>query len=174
MSTMESRDYDVVIIGAGIVGLATAMALMKRDPGLKLLVLEKEPQFAAHQSGHNSGVIHSGLYYRPGSLKAKLCVRGAALMALFCQEHGIPYSMCGKVVVATEEAELPALEELYRRGTANGVPRLRMIETEEILDIEPHARGIRGIHVPTCAITDYRLVTEKYSELVVKAGGEVR
>jgi (S)-2-hydroxyglutarate dehydrogenase len=171
---MHSRNYDIIVIGAGIVGLATAMELVRRFPGVKLLVLEKERAVAAHQSGHNSGVVHSGLYYRPGSLKAKLCVQGAKLMSEFCIEHQIPYSMCGKLVLATDESEVPQLEELFRRGAANGVPRLRKIGWEEIREIEPHARGIRGIHVPTCAITDYRLVTQKYSELVQLLGGEVK
>src|ERR1051325_3158229 len=127
---MPDQDFDLVIIGAGIVGLATALEATRRSPGIRLAVLEKENRVAAHQTGHNSGVIHSGLYYKPGSLKAKLCVEGAQAMVRFCQEHAIPHNICGKVVVATTEAELPALEELHRRGTANGVQGLEIIGPE--------------------------------------------
>lgn len=171
---MNKRPYDVVIVGAGIVGLATALEISKRFPHLTLVVLEKEPRVAGHQTGHNSGVIHSGLYYKPGSLKAKLCVAGAAAMVEFCRDHDIPHLVCGKIVVATEEQQLPALEELYRRGTANGVPGLRLIGRDEIRELEPHSGGIRGMHVPSTGITDYILVAEKYAELVREAGGEVR
>lgn len=164
---------DVVVIGAGVVGLATALELTRRLPSLSVVVLEKEPNVAAHQTGHNSGVIHSGLYYRPGSLKAKLAVGGAEAMVEFCRAHSIPHQICGKVVVATSEDELPGLEELYRRGLANGVPGLRMIGPEELRDVEPHARGIRAIHVPSAGITDYRIVSEKYADLISKAGGAV-
>ena len=124
---MDGDRFDVVIIGGGIVGLAVAMAFTERFPRLRLAVLEKEDRVAAHQSGHNSGVIHSGLYYRPGSAKAKLCVEGAAALVEFCREHGIRCEKCGKVVVATGEEEIPALEELYRRGSANGVANLALI-----------------------------------------------
>ena len=171
---METRDFDIIVIGAGIVGLATAMELLKRRPGLRLLVLEKEPQVGSHQSSHNSGVIHSGLYYRPGSLKARLCVEGAAAMATFCQEHGISYSQCGKVVLACDSREVASLMELYRRGQANRVPKLRLIGPDEIREIEPHAQGIYGIHVPTCGITDFHKVTQKYAELVTQLGGDVK
>jgi len=124
---MPENSFDLIVIGGGIVGLATAMEVTRRFPTLRLAVLEKEATLAAHQSGHNSGVIHSGLYYRPGSLKAKLCVEGAAAMVAFCREHGIQHEICGKVVVATEERELPGLKELQRRGNANGVIGLAMI-----------------------------------------------
>jgi L-2-hydroxyglutarate oxidase LhgO len=169
----ESR-FDLVIVGGGIVGLATALAVGQRRPGLRIVILEKEARLAAHQSGHNSGVIHSGIYYKPGSLKAETCVEGAAAMLVFCREHGIPHLVCGKVVVATSEAEAPALEELRRRGEANGVPGLRLLSAEELREIEPHAAGVRALHVPGTAVTDYALVTEKYAELLRAAGGEVR
>jgi (S)-2-hydroxyglutarate dehydrogenase len=169
----ESR-FDLVIVGGGIVGLATALAIQQRRPGARLVVLEKEARVAAHQSGHNSGVIHSGIYYKPGSLKAETCVEGAAAMLAFCRAHGLPHRVCGKVVVATAEAEVEALEELRRRGTANGVPGLRMLSAEELRAIEPHAAGVRALQVPGTAITDYAAVCEKYAELVRAAGGEVR
>ncbi len=161
---------DVVIIGAGVVGLATALELNRRFPNLSVKVVEKESSVAAHQTGHNSGVIHSGLYYRPGSLKAKLAVAGAAAMIEFCRQHSIPHQICGKVVVASDDSELPGLEELYRRGLANAVPGVRMIGPDELRDIEPHATGIRAIHVPSAGITDYRLVSEKYADLLRNAG----
>ncbi|HUK88701.1 MAG TPA: L-2-hydroxyglutarate oxidase [Terriglobales bacterium] len=169
----ESR-CDLVIVGGGIVGLATALALLERRPELRLAVLEKEPRLAAHQSGHNSGVIHSGIYYKPGSLKAETCVEGATAMLEFCRAHGIPHKVCGKVVVATSQEEVPALEELRRRGEANGVPGLRMLAVEELRAIEPHAAGVRALQVPGTAITDYAAVCEKYAELLRAAGGEVR
>lgn len=171
---MPENQFDLVIVGGGIIGLATAMEAGKRFPRLRLLVVEKEDRVGAHQSGRNSGVIHSGIYYRPGSIKAKTCVEGAAAMVQFCQEHGIAHEICGKTVVATHERELPALEELYRRGTANGVRHLRIIGPEKLREIEPHARGIRALHVPGTGITDYRAVTEKFAEIVRARGGEVR
>ncbi len=171
---MPDAIFDVVIIGGGIVGLATGREILQRFPDCRLLVVEKEQHVAAHQTGHNSGVIHSGLYYKPGSLKAKLCVAGAARMVEFCRENSIPYEICGKVVVATDESEIPALEELYRRGIANGVPNLRLLNGDQIREIEPHASGIRGIHVPGTGITDFTAVTEKYAEHIAHLGGEVR
>ncbi len=169
---LQSR-YDVVIIGAGIVGLATAREILTRYSAKKLLVIDKEDHIAAHQTGHNSGVIHSGLYYKPGSMKARLSVSGAARMVRFCQENDIPYELCGKVVVATDKSELPALEELFQRGIANGVPGLRMLTAEQIREIEPFANGIRGIHVPGTGITDFVAVAEKYAEHIRAAGGEI-
>ena len=166
-----TAEFDVAIVGAGIVGLATAMELV-RD--LKVVVLDKEATVAAHQSGHNSGVIHAGLYYKPGSLKAQTAVEGSRLMIAFCQEHNLPYEQCGKVVVALNQADLPRLEELYRRGTANGVSGLRMLTAEEIRDLEPHAVGIAGLHSPRTAITDYLAVTRTYAEIVQQGGGEIR
>ncbi len=171
---MPDERYDVIVIGAGIVGLATARELLHRSPRTKLLVVEKEREVAAHQTGHNSGVIHSGLYYKPGSLKARLCVTGASRMVEFCRENDIPHELCGKVVVATDETELPALEELYRRGTANGVQNLRKLRREEIQEIEPFAEGIAGIHVPGTGITDFVAVSKKYAEHIAAAGGTLR
>jgi L-2-hydroxyglutarate oxidase len=169
---MSTPHYDVAIIGGGIVGLATGLALTRR-PGPALVVLEAEQAVAAHQTGHNSGVIHSGLYYRPGSLKARLCVAGRELLYRFCAEHGIPQERCGKVVVATSEAELPALAELERRGQANGLAGLRRLGPEEIRDHEPHAAGVAGLLVPETGIVDYKQVARTYAELVTAAGGTV-
>ena len=171
---MPRDKFDLVIIGGGIVGLATALEFTRRFPAFRLAALEKEDNLAAHQSGHNSGVIHSGLYYRPGSLKAKLCVDGAAAMIAFCREHGIAHELCGKVVVATSERELPRLEELNRRGQANGVPGLTMIGPERLRELEPYAAGIRALHVASTGITDYAAVTCKYAELVQQSGGVVQ
>src|SRR5512146_1235129 len=171
---MPDGRFDVIIIGGGIVGLATARELLQRSPRTKLLVLEKEHELAAHQTGHNSGVIHSGLYYRPGSLKAKLCVTGAARMVEFCRENNVPHEICGKVVVATCKSELPALEELFSRGTQNGVPGLRRLSREQVREIEPYANGIAGIHVPGTGITDFVAISKKYAEHIRTAGGEVR
>ncbi|HTV04906.1 MAG TPA: L-2-hydroxyglutarate oxidase [Acidobacteriaceae bacterium] len=170
---MRDEHADVAIIGAGIVGLAVGLQLVRQSPDLKVLILEKEREVAAHQTGHNSGVIHSGMYYKPGSLKARLCVEGAAAMVRFCQEHGIPYEICGKVIVATSAEELAGLEEILRRGRANGVPNLRELTAEQIREIEPHAAGIRGIHVPGTGITDFRMVAQKYAELICGNGGAV-
>jgi L-2-hydroxyglutarate oxidase LhgO len=170
-----NQDFDIAIIGAGIIGLAVGMELLNRYPQCRLLILEKEDAVAAHQTGHNSGVIHSGIYYKPGSLKARLCVQGASAMLDFVRAHGIPCEQCGKVIVATEPAELPALEELHRRGIANGVPGLRLLPDQSaIREIEPHATGLRGIHVPSTAITDYRMVAQQYCRQIVAAGGDVR
>jgi L-2-hydroxyglutarate oxidase len=165
---------DITIVGAGIVGLATAMELVQRRPDLNLVVLEKEDHVAAHQTGNNSGVIHAGLYYKPGSLKANMAVEGAQSMVEFCQEHGLPHELCGKVVVATTEEELPRLEELHRRGTANGVQGLTRISAEQIKEYEPHAVGIAGLWSPNTGIVDYIAVTRKYAEIVAQGGGELR
>ena len=168
-----SLRYDVAIIGGGIIGMATAMALTSRWR-LSLIVLEAEDRLAAHQSGHNSGVIHSGLYYRPGSLKATTCVEGREAMFRFCQENGIAHERCGKLVVATRESELPALEELERRGNANGLQGLRRLGPEEIQEHEPHVSGIAGLLVPETGIVDYSQVTSTFADLVRKAGGKIR
>jgi L-2-hydroxyglutarate oxidase len=169
---MSGRRYDVAIIGGGIVGMATGLALTDRFR-LSLIVLEAESRLAAHQSGNNSGVIHSGLYYKPGSLKARNCVTGREAMYRFCQEHGIPHERCGKVVVALRESELPALQELERRGQANGLRGLRRLSTEEIREHEPHIAGIAGLLVPETGIADYPCVTETYARLVRQAGGAI-
>ena len=165
---------DVIVVGAGIVGLATAHALTSRRPGLSVTVLDKEGAVAQHQTSHNSGVVHSGLYYRPGSLRARLCVSGVAMMREFCAAHDLPYQEVGKVVVATEPDELPRLATLLDRGTANGVPGLELIGPERIKEIEPHAVGIQAIHSPHTAIIDFPAVARRLSELVVAEGGEVR
>ncbi len=165
---------DLTIIGGGIIGLATAMEVTQRYPRLRLVVLEKEEQLAAHQTGHNSGVIHSGIYYKPGSLKAQTCVTGAQALVTFCDQHGIPYERCGKVVVATMAEELPRLEELYRRGTANGVVGMEMIGPERLRELEPHATGIKALHVPSTGIIDFPRVARTYAKLVQEHGGEIR
>lgn len=170
---MTDSRYDVIVIGGGAVGLGVALEITRRFPRQKLLVLEKEDKVARHQSGHNSGVIHSGVYYKPGSLKARLCVAGAAAMVEFCREHGIPHNVCGKVIVATNEEEIPRLEELRRRGEANGLQGLRLVSSEELRDIEPSARGLRALAVPSTGITDFALVCEKYAELIAANGGSV-
>ena len=168
-----SLRYDVALIGGGIVGLATALGLTSRSR-LSLVVLEAEDRLAAHQTGHNSGVIHSGLYYKPGSLKARNCVEGREALYRFCQEHGIAHDRCGKVVVATRTSELFALDKLERRGQANGLAGLRRLKAEEIRDYEPHAAGIAGLFVAETGIVDYRQVTERYAQLVQQAGGQVQ
>lgn len=170
---MTSHRFDVAIIGGGIVGLATALALASRAR-VSLVVLEAEAQLAAHQTGHNSGVIHSGLYYKPGSLKARNCVEGREALYRFCEEHGVAHEHCGKIVVATSENELPALNELERRGRENGLNGLRRLRAEEIRDYEPHAGGIAGLHARETGIVDYVQVAHTVASLVWRAGGEVR
>ena len=170
---MAYRETDLLIIGAGIVGLATALETTLRFPEMTLAIVEKEDRVAAHQTGHNSGVIHSGLYYKTGSLKARNCVAGAASMKRFCQQHGVPFEECGKLVVATSPEEVPRLEQLHQRGIANGVPGLRMLNREQFREIEPHCDGIRGLQVPTTGIVDYTAVAQKYAELIQRAGGEI-
>jgi (S)-2-hydroxyglutarate dehydrogenase len=170
---MTDSRYDVAIIGGGIVGLAVALEITQRFPHLRLLLLEKEDRVGQHQSSHNSGVIHSGVYYKPGSLKARLCVEGAQAMVEFCRGHGIPHQVCGKVIVATQEEEFPRLDELLRRGTANGLTGLRLIGNDELHQIEPHASGLRALLVPSTGITDYLAVCGKYAELVSAQGGTI-
>jgi len=170
---MSDSRYNVVVIGGGVVGLGVALEITRRFPRLRLLLIEKEDRVARHQSGHNSGVIHSGVYYKPGSLKARLCVTGAAAMVEFCREHGIAHDVCGKVIVATHADELPRLEELRKRGEANGLTGLRTIGPEELKDIEPHAAGLKALVVPATGITDYAAVCEKYAELISAGGGTV-
>jgi L-2-hydroxyglutarate oxidase LhgO len=170
---MNDKSCDVAIVGAGIVGLAVGLELTRRRPGFRIIVLEKENEVASHQTGHNSGVLHSGLYYKPGSLKARLCVEGRASMVQFCKEHGIAHEICGKIIVATAENEIAGLHELLRRGTANGVSGLRELDAAEIREIEPYASGVRGLHVPATGITDFRAVAKKFAELIEQGGGEV-
>jgi L-2-hydroxyglutarate oxidase LhgO len=171
---MDPCRTDLVIIGAGIVGLATAMKLLEEFPGLNTIVLEKEAEIAKHQTGHNSGVIHSGIYYRPGSLKAQLCVSGAAELVSFCRDNNVPYDICGKLIVATEEAQLQGLKELQRRAAQNGILGVKWVKAEEISDYEPHVVGLAALHVPTTGILDYRLVAQKYADIVKKRSGEIR
>jgi L-2-hydroxyglutarate oxidase len=170
---MTDSRYDVVIVGGGIVGLAVALNITKRFRRLRLLLLEKEDHVGQHQSSHNSGVIHSGVYYKPGSLKASLCVEGAQAMVDFCRAHGLPHEVCGKVIVATQEEELPRLEELRRRGEANGLTGLRLIGAEELHEIEPHASGLRALVVPSTGIADYGAVCGKYAEIIRTQGGTI-
>src|SRR6266550_985741 len=164
--------YDIAIIGSGIVGLATALAITDRFPRVRLVILDKEPKIAAHQTGHNSGVIHSGIYYKPGSYKATQCAEGKGLMRAFCEKHGIKVVDCGKVIVATTSDELPRLQTLYERGQANGVP-VEMIEPERLREIEPHAAGIRAIWSPTTAIVDYTDVSEAMARDLRQRGVEI-
>jgi len=170
---MDGGPFDIVIIGGGIVGLAATLALVVRGPGLRLIVLEKEETPGMHQTTHNSGVIHSGIYYRPRSYKARLCVEGARLMHEFCAEHGIRVERCGKVIIATDEREVPGLEALYERGIANGVAGLQMIGPERLREIEPHAAGLRAIYSPGTAIVDFGDVARAMAEAVRGAGVQV-
>jgi L-2-hydroxyglutarate oxidase len=170
---MKPQVYDIAVIGGGIVGCATAMALLSKK-SLSLVVLEAEDRLAAHQTGNNSGVIHSGLYYKPGSLKARNCVQGREAMYRFCAEFDIAHDRCGKVVVATRESELSRLDDLEERGRANGLSGMKRLVPEEIREFEPHVEGIRGLLVPDTGIVDYVQVTEKFAEIVAERGGEVR
>ncbi len=169
-----ASQYDLTIIGGGILGLATALKVTAAHPNIRLLLLEKEAQLARHQTGNNSGVIHSGLYYRPGSLKAQSCVGGRTELIAFCDANNIPYEICGKVVVATSSAELPRLEELHRRGLANGLKGMEIIGPERLKEIEPHATGIKALYVPETGIVDYRKVAAAYGEKVRDANGDIR
>ena len=164
---------DIAIIGGGIIGLATAMRLVQEYPRYRLAVLEKESQIAQHQTGHNSGVIHAGIYYSPGSQKANFCATGAKLLRRFCDEHDIPYKMCGKVIVAIRDSEVARLDELFRRGTANGAEGLRLISKEQLRELEPHAAGVKAIHSPETGIIDYIKVSQAYASEVQENGGEL-
>jgi L-2-hydroxyglutarate oxidase len=170
---MTAHTYDVAIVGGGIVGLATALALTERFSRCTVAIVEKEPQLARHQTGHNSGVIHTGIYYKPGSYKAQLCVEGVRLMKAFCAANGVPYENCGKVIVATSAEELPRLQTLYERGTANRVEGLRMIEPAELREIEPHARAVRALHSPNTAIVDYGVVAQAMATQLEGRGVQV-
>ncbi|WP_165248761.1 L-2-hydroxyglutarate oxidase [Paludisphaera soli] len=163
---------DVAIVGGGIVGLATAYQLTRTLPKSRVVVLEKEPEVGCHQTGHNSGVLHSGIYYKPGSLKATNCREGKKLMEQFCADEGIAYEICGKVIVAIDESDLPALERIYERGQANGVA-CEVIDKARLAELEPHAAGIRAIHVPEAGIVDYKAVCRRMAERIVEAGGQV-
>jgi len=165
--------YDIGIIGGGIVGLGTAMALRSRLPHFSLAILDKESGVGHHQTGHNSGVIHAGIYYKPGSYKAKLCIEGARLMLDFCRENGVPYDRCGKLIVATSEEELPRLDKLFERGTANGIQGLELIGPDRAREIEPHAKVVRAIYSPVTAITDYGRVAAAMAGKITAEGGEI-
>ncbi|WP_328353527.1 L-2-hydroxyglutarate oxidase [Streptomyces sp. NBC_00445] len=167
-------DETIGIVGAGIVGLATAREIALRRPGTRVVVLEKEYEVAVHQTGHNSGVVHAGIYYASGSLKADLCVRGVSLLREYCQERGLPYEEIGKLVMAVREDELDRMENLYRRAGNNHVPELRKISKEEIREIEPHAGGLAALHSPRTAITDYKAIAREFAGDVESSGGEVR
>lgn len=165
---------DVVVIGGGIVGLATALQIKQQRPQLSVVIVEKEPAVARHQTGHNSGVIHSGLYYKPGSLKATNCIRGYRMLLDFCDAEQIPYDLCGKIVVATKQEELPQLETLHQRGQQNGLSGLKKLTYTEMREIEPNVTGVAGMFVPQTGIIDYKQVSEKYAEKFQSLGGEIR
>ena len=166
--------FDLTVIGGGIVGLATAMRMVRDHPGLRCALLEKEAELGKHQTGHNSGVLHSGIYYRPGSGKAQTCGAGKKALLEFCDEHGIHYDLCGKVIIATSPEELPRLEELHRRAQANGVEGVRAIGPEELREIEPHCTGLQAIHAPSTGIIDFGDVARTYARLFEAAGGAIR
>ncbi|HEY5534879.1 MAG TPA: L-2-hydroxyglutarate oxidase [Ignavibacteria bacterium] len=167
------QNYDVLVIGAGIVGLATALKILEKKPDSKICVLEKESSVAAHQTGNNSGVIHSGIYYKPGSLKATNCKTGYKMLLNFCDKENIPYELCGKVIVATSESEIPALENIYNRGLENGLDRIKYLTKEELKEYEPYAKGVKAVLVPYTGIIDFKIVSEKYAEKIKNYGGEI-
>ncbi|MQF92245.1 MAG: L-2-hydroxyglutarate oxidase [SAR202 cluster bacterium] len=170
---MESNQYDIAIIGGGILGLSTAMQLMERAPNWRVAVIEKEAQLAMHQTGHNSGVMHSGIYYRPGSHKAQFCVAGLNNMVKFCDENEIEYQQCGKVIVALNESELGRLQDLFERGTANGVPDLEIVGPERLKEIEPHTVGMRALWAPHTGIVDFTKVAAAFANKFQQAGGDI-
>jgi 2-hydroxyglutarate dehydrogenase len=167
------QDADVAVVGAGIVGLAVARELLLRDPGRDVAVVEREHAVGTGQTGRNSGVVHAGIYYAPASLKARLCVRGGALLEAFCGEHGVPFARPGKLVVAVDAAELPRLDELERRGRANGVPGLRRVSGAELREIEPHARGVAALHSPATGVADFAAVARALAADVQRRGGRL-
>jgi L-2-hydroxyglutarate oxidase LhgO len=171
---MNSTKYDVAVIGGGIIGLATAMTLVKQHPDRRVVVIEKEAEVARHQTGHNSGVIHAGIYYAPGSQKANFCYTGNQALRRYCDEHGIRYEMCGKLIVATDESELGRLDDLFERGTANGVDKLELVGQERLREIEPHSAGIKAVWSPETGIVDYTEVCLSYVAEFTRSGGEVR
>ena len=165
---------DVIVIGGGIVGLATAYKLLEQKPGLKLRILEKEKSIGLHQSGHNSGVIHSGIYYKPGSMKAKNCRCGVEELLLFCDKFNVQYDLCGKVIVAVNSEEVNRLDALYKRGLENGTSDVRIVDSQELKDLEPHATGIKAIHVPSMGIINYTSVVDELAKQIIKRGGEIK
>jgi L-2-hydroxyglutarate oxidase LhgO len=169
-----SDQYDVAIIGGGIVGLATALGLLETKPGLRLIVVEKEARVGQHQTGHNSGVVHSGVYYKPGSLKARLCVDGVRKLRTFCETEGLAFEAFGKILVAVDQSEVPALNEIHRRGIANGVEGLRELDPHGIREFEPNAAGVAGLHVPGTASVDFQQIAEAMALRLEEKGGVVR
>ena len=165
---------DVIVIGGGIVGLATAYKLLEQKPELKLRILEKEKSIGLHQSAHNSGVIHSGIYYKPGSMKAKNCRRGVEELLLFCDKFNVQYDLCGKVIVAVNLEEVNRLDALYKRGLENGISDIRIVDSQELKDLEPHATGIKAIHVPSTGIINYTSVVDELAKQIIKRGGEIK
>src|SRR5437764_5596778 len=165
--------FDCAVVGGGIIGLATAMTLLERRPGIRVVVLEKEPELARHQTGRNSGVIHSGIYYKPGSLKARFAREGNRRLREFCRLHDIPHEVCGKLIVATEPREVPLLEALYRRGLDNQL-EAQALSPEQVRDIEPNVRCLKAIRVPSTGIVDFRAVALKFSERIEQQGGLIR
>ena len=170
---MNSRNYHIGIIGGGIIGLATAMRLTQEHPNQKVVVIEKEAEVAQHQTGHNSGVIHAGIYYAPGSQKANFCSEGNGILREFCDERGIEYEMCGKLIVAIDDSEVPRLEELYRRGTANGALGLELVGPERLRELEPHAAGVKAVWSPNTGIIDFKQVSQAYSIEMRERGGDL-
>jgi (S)-2-hydroxyglutarate dehydrogenase len=168
----ERQVFDFVVIGGGIVGLSTARALLGRHPGARLAVLEKEGGWARHQTGHNSGVIHSGIYYKPGSLKARFCLEGARALVEFCRERGVDYEVCGKIIVATEPAELQLLDDLHERGLKNGLA-VEKLDPKQLKEAEPHASGLAALSVPSTGIVDYTRVARAFATLVEEKGGQL-
>jgi L-2-hydroxyglutarate oxidase len=166
--------YDVLVIGGGAVGLATALQFINQNPGKKVIVIEKENEVAKHQTGNNSGVIHSGLYYKPGSLKAKNCIRGYELLVDFCRANDVHFELCGKIVVATAQNELAQLKVLFNRGQENGLQNLRMLNADQLKEYEPHVAGLAGIFVPQTGIVDYKKVAQAYANVIQKNGGEIK
>ena len=162
---------DVVVVGGGIVGLATALALQEASPGVSVVILEKEAELGSHQTGHNSGVIHAGLYYKPGSAKARMCARGRALLERFCEEHDVRVERCGKTVVATSPEQIPRLDELERRGRANGLSSIRRLGSEELKEVEPNAAGVAALWVSETGIVDYKQVLRAYAKILWSSVG---
>jgi len=167
------KEFDVIIIGGGIIGLATAHKLLESKNNLRLCILEKESRIAQHQTGNNSGVIHSGIYYKPGSMKALNCIKGYKLLLDFCTKEEIHYELCGKVIVACNETEVHRLDKLYERGLENGLAKIRLIDRNELKEIEPYSEGIKAIHVPYAGIIDFEIVSDKFTERIQSKGGKI-